>query len=608
MTELSISGFTADWRKMRKTGALILAAVIGLYLPQAAHHALDVRSSAVSAGEQIDIWWPTEGAVVSGLQPFKVMLQNRAVEEYEMFWQVDDGQLVRMENNYEGYPHKEAPVDLSGWNWRGNGPYRITFTAKDQTGSVLGVRSVDISVNEPSSEPSTANTTEVATTTTDSVESPTSASVESGTTALNGGQIEIWWPTDGANLTGPQPLKALLKETALSEYDMYWRVDGGSANPMPDNYTDYPHKESLTDVSSWNWRSDGRYPISFQAVAKDGRFLAERVISVSVVSGATVAAPTTTVVAAESKPKGRRKDSPDPVSPTSDNVFRGAKLYVNPNSDAKRQADAWRSSRPEDARQVEKIAAGAETFWLGGWNWDIRGDVDRLTKEAQNQGALPVFVAYNIPGRDCGGYSAGGLNSPEDYRNWIRQIADALGGRKAAVILEPDALAQMDCLSSHDRGLRYNMIQDAVGILKGKGVAVYLDAAHPQWIPAGEMANRLKLAGLGQADGFAVNIANFRTDEENIRYGEEISRETGGKHFLVDTGRNGLGPSPDNQWCNPPGRALGRRPTTDTGHSLVDAILWVKGPGGSDGWCNGGPSAGTWFPEYALGLAQRAAY
>ena len=75
-----------------------------------------------------------------------------------------------------------------------------------------------------------------------------------------------------------------------------------------------------------------------------------------------------------------------------------------------------------------------------------------------------------------------------------------------------------------------------------------------------------------------------------------------------DTSRNGLGPTADNQWCNPDGRALGDRPSTQTGLAYVDAFLWVKAPGESDGACAGAPAAGTWMPEYALGLAQRAAY
>ena len=31
------------------------------------------------------------------------------------------------------------------------------------------------------------------------------------------------------------------------------------------------------------------------------------------------------------------------------------------------------------------------------------------------------------------------------------------------------------------------------------------------------------------------------------------------------------------------GAGLGMRPTTDTGNSLIDAIVWVKPPGESDG-------------------------
>ena len=59
-----------------------------------------------------------------------------------------------------------------------------------------------------------------------------------------------------------------------------------------------------------------------------------------------------------------------------------------------------------------------------------------------------------------------------------------------------------------------------------------------------------------------------------------------------------------NHWCNPPGRALGETPTTKTGNPRVDAYLWVKRPGESDGACGrGAPAAGQWWPQYALELA-----
>ena len=36
----------------------------------------------------------------------------------------------------------------------------------------------------------------------------------------------------------------------------------------------------------------------------------------------------------------------------------------------------------------------------------------------------------------------------------------------------------------------------------------------------------------------------------------------------------------------------------------VDAYLWIKDPGGSDGPCNGGPAAGQYWAWYAEQLAQ----
>ena len=121
-----------------------------------------------------------------------------------------------------------------------------------------------------------------------------------------------------------------------------------------------------------------------------------------------------------------------------------------------------------------------------------------------------------------------------------------------------------------------------------------------------QMAARLREVGVDQAAGFALNISNFNTDDSCVTYGTEVSRQLGGRtHFVVDSSRNGLGPAPDGEWCNPPDRALGRDPTTDTATPLVDGFLFIKRPGESDGTCNGGPRAGTWWPEYALGLVRR---
>jgi endoglucanase len=143
-------------------------------------------------------------------------------------------------------------------------------------------------------------------------------------------------------------------------------------------------------------------------------------------------------------------------------------------------------------------------------------------------------------------------------------------------------------------------------------------------------------------------------------YAANMGTAVASTHFVIDTSRNGQGPfyatayedPPYNQpgwvistlnggsWCNPPARGLGARATANTGVPLLDAYLWIKVPGESDGSCNaaGGvrawdysiytqagwptdpaaqalfdplwglvdPVAGAWFPQQALDLAQRA--
>jgi endoglucanase len=158
---------------------------------------------------------------------------------------------------------------------------------------------------------------------------------------------------------------------------------------------------------------------------------------------------------------------------------------------------------------------------------------------------------------------------------------------------------------------RYRLISGAIDRLKQHpGVKVYLDAGNSAWIDEPEnLARALWRAGIAEADGFALNVSNFRRTDEQIAYGRRLSGLLDDAHFVIDTSRNGNGPldgAPDEVWCNPPGRALGEPPTTQTGDELADAFLWVKRPGESDGRCRGGPKAGTWWPDYALGLARRA--
>jgi endoglucanase len=222
------------------------------------------------------------------------------------------------------------------------------------------------------------------------------------------------------------------------------------------------------------------------------------------------------------------------------------------------------------------------------------------------------------------------------------------------------------------------MLNYAVDALKAHpNIAVYLDGTHSAWLGAGDAAHRLVQAGVLRADGFFLNVSNYELSDHLVKYGTWVSSciafannpEEGGwrlghydwcasqyypanpsdfstwhltdawyagnlghavptARFVIDTSRNGQGPwtapaehpAGDPQtWCNPPDRGLGYLPTANTGQPLLDAYLWIKIPGQSDGQCyrwTGGPldpvrnvqdpPAGQWFPDMALELVKFA--
>jgi endoglucanase len=299
----------------------------------------------------------------------------------------------------------------------------------------------------------------------------------------------------------------------------------------------------------------------------------------------------------------------------SSNPLNGQLYYVEPHSPAAEQARKWRGEgKATDAALMEKIAAQPTATWLAGPNQN-QAFVQTLTDAANEDGRSALLVAYDIPGRDCGSFSAGGAESASAYRSWIGQVAAGISSRRATVILEPDAVAQTlnGCVTGSQARERYALLKYAVKTLKAEGhVTVYIDAGNSGWIkPARRMVSALRKSGIAHADGFALNVSNFYTTQTTTAYGDELSRALGGTHFVIDTGRNGNGsdtnPKDDRAWCNPPGRALGANPTTSTGVSGIDAFLWIKQPGDSDGPCRtGAPAAGSWWPEYALELAKNA--
>jgi endoglucanase len=382
-------------------------------------------------------------------------------------------------------------------------------------------------------------------------------------------------------------------------------------------------------------------------------------------------------------------------------------LYAPPPNDGSVELahELRRDRQRQTAKLVRKMAGMPQAVWLENGSPDeVQMQARSVVRQAEEERAVPVLVAYNVPFRDCSQYSAGGATSPEEYRAWIDGVASGIGDLAAVVILEPDGLGiiphytdingnaewcQPAEASAETAAIeRFEMLNYAVDALKAlENVDVYLDGTHSAWLGVGDTADRLVKAGVDRADGFYLNASNYQLTANLTQYGTWVSQciasgayagcanqywnggpggtkiadlmgewtgtalsnygvwsdesddpalntsginarfaTVGTTHFVIDTSRNGQGPwtmadAPGDiqDWCNPPNRGLGLRPTTDTGIELLDAYLWIKIPGESDGECNrwveGGPDpvrgyenpgAGEWFDEQALELIEFA--
>jgi endoglucanase len=272
----------------------------------------------------------------------------------------------------------------------------------------------------------------------------------------------------------------------------------------------------------------------------------------------------------------------------------------------------WVRANPGDPRRPvieSRIAARPAAVWFTDPDPStITGRVRAVTSGAAAQGRVPVVVAYAIPDRDCGGASRGGAADLAAYDAWIDRFAQGLGSGEVVVILEPDSVAQADCLSAARRGARFASLARAGRVIKQSNprARVYFDAGHSGWHSPSRMAELLRQAGAASAassDGVFSNVSNFHRTADEIAYDRRVLAALGAPAShgaVIDTSRNGNGAPPDGEWCDPAGRSLGRAPTLSTGESRVHGYLWIKLPGESDG-CRG--AAGSFSPSYAYELA-----
>lgn len=259
----------------------------------------------------------------------------------------------------------------------------------------------------------------------------------------------------------------------------------------------------------------------------------------------------------------------------------------------------------KEDRRFRAIGKRPQALWITDYYRvkKVRKAVRAYTERANRAGRTPMVALYAIPGRDCGLHSSGGFKA-KVYKKWVRQVARGLRGQRAIAVIEPDAVAFLgDC---DGQGNRAKLLRLATRKVAAAGAWTYLDAGHHGWHPPKEMARRLARSGIRRARGFSTNVGNFVRTKTERKYAAAVNRQLRkrgirGKHYVIETARNGAGEAADLEVCNPPHARVGRKPRLVLDGAL-DGYLWIKHPGESDGPCNGGPASGEWWPEGALRL------
>ena len=205
----------------------------------------------------------------------------------------------------------------------------------------------------------------------------------------------------------------------------------------------------------------------------------------------------------------------------------------------------------EEASLLTAMAATPRALYFeGGTPEEVEASVRKVVVRAAGAGEVPVLVVNNLPHRDCSQYSAGGVRDGAAYRTWLDGFVRGIGNNRAVVILEPDSLGIIPNNTSIDGSLdwcqptvtnsdgkpvaapgatadeRYALLAGAINRLAGgaPNALVYLDGTHGGWLAVGEIAYRLAKAGVDRTRGFAVNVANFQTTAESVKYGTWISK------------------------------------------------------------------------------------
>jgi cellulose 1,4-beta-cellobiosidase len=374
---------------------------------------------------------------------------------------------------------------------------------------------------------------------------------------------------------------------------------------------------------------------------------------------------------------------------TTANPFLDRQQYVNPTYTRDIQSSINTTTDSKIIANLKIAQTTPSAYWLDKMEKvKLGGAAEIILTDAAKRKPVPLvtFIVYDLPSRDCAaGASNGeipcidatctaGINTyKQKYIDQLVTVLKKYPTVPVVLIIEPDSLPNLitnlgnpKCAASENA--YKTCITYAVNeFAKLPNVNQYLDAAHGGWLgwtnnaqPFARLINSMGI--IDKIRGFATNVANYQPlgimcksvgwclpnaghksdkccedpckliDQWNganneMNYIQLLGSLFPGKYFITDTGRNGVSNSRSScaNWCNAKNVGFGNLPTTNTGNSLIDAFLWIKTPGESDGcapasstclrydsMCSSqdslvpSPEAGKWFDQIIKILAKNA--